>query len=791
MATAISTSTTACLSTFNEFIEDIRQNYGSNELGTKGLVVRAWEDELGRLRIWAANIGAHQTGCSSLDFRLRDASHIRGQITTLLDSLRRKLQDTKVALAEEEHDDVEVIDDLVDPEDAKTEAQELQEGLATIIDCLFQMSMLVRKPAPHDLRLGSKDAEVAAFEQYDYNHVRGKYPRADDALVKRLGNAITLRSKYLVYRERHAMKLRQDVEDLAPVAHDLQDVQEGGTVTEVTKTSNTVATDFQPDVAFDDNASDSDVSQTSYTPTSVGGENITIPLAPKNSLGGLPFECPYCFYVITVSGSRSWIKHVFQDLPPYICVAPTCLTPDKLYSTKYEWLQHSHAAHPAVNSDYNAPQSNSVLCPLCREDVKRGNNHDRHLARHLEELALFILPRSDEKSDTREPCSDSGKGGSRVSEDESSEMDDRLPEITIVQRLIPMTSGGESLGDPESASSFRKLALSENEAPSDTKQEPLHEEGKLVRQLKENQEASGERQLETLASMESLALSYRAEGKFQEAELVLRQVAAMRTRILGAEHPDTLSSKTNLAHILVKQIRGIEAKELLESTLVKQEMILGRDHPSTLETVRVLGDVFFEVLGSPAAAESFYIRALTGYEKTCGSEHSLTLNIVQLLGGIRVEQNRLAEALHFYDRVLTGHDKVYGREHLSTLNTMLHMGYSFTGSGKLEEARAFYKRALDGYAKVYGRENPLVIDIMVSLGDNSARRGELVMAERYYREALSKCDKLYGSEHESTLKTAQLLRNNLVRQGKRAEDEMLQKWAPLTTEATSTQSKSG
>lgn len=35
----------------------------------------AWGDELGRLRVWAANIGAHQTGQSSLDYRLRNASH--------------------------------------------------------------------------------------------------------------------------------------------------------------------------------------------------------------------------------------------------------------------------------------------------------------------------------------------------------------------------------------------------------------------------------------------------------------------------------------------------------------------------------------------------------------------------------------------------------------------------------------------------------------------------------------------------------------------------------------------
>ena len=736
MATAISASITACVNTFNEFIGHIKQNYGLNELRTKGLFVGAWEDELGRLRIWAANIGAHQTGCSSLDFRLRDASHIREQIMKLLESLLRKFQDTRVALAEDENDDVGVIDELIDLEEAKTEIQELQEGLATIIDCLFQMSMLVRKPTQHDLRLGSKDAEVAAFEQNDYNYVRGKYPRADDALVKRLSNAITLRRKYLVYRERHAMKLRQGVENLGLVAHDLQDVQEGGIVTEETEISDTVATDFQPDVAFNDNALDSEVTQTSYTPTVFSGGVITIPPTPKSSLGGLPFECPYCFYVITVSGSRSWIEHIFQDLPPYICVAPTCLTPDKLYSTKHEWLHHSDTAHPEVSLQTDAPQNGSVLCPLCIEDLERGRDYDRHLARHLEELALFMLPRSDEDFDISSSGSDLGKGNSRRNEEESSEMEDRPHETTIMQRSLPTTVGGESLGDPQSASSFGHLALSEKEAPSDMKQERKHEESRLLSQLADRQEVLGGQHIDAMTSMESLALSYRTPGKVQEAESFLRHVATTRTKILGAEHPDTLSSVTNLACILVRQDRLKEAKELLQHTLVKEEEILGRDHFSTLKTVQVLGNVSAGQ-GKLAEAESFYKRALTGYDKIYGSGHESTLNNVLYLGNNLAQQCKLAEAEAFYKRALTGYDKVYGSEHLSTLNIVQLLGDIHTRQDKLAEAQHFYERALNGYDKVYGAADPSTLYIVLCLGKNFARQGKLVEANAFYERARS------------------------------------------------------
>jgi hypothetical protein len=49
-------------------------------------------DELGRFRVWAANIGAHRRGRMSLDFQLRDALHIKERIHSLLQDLNDKVQ---------------------------------------------------------------------------------------------------------------------------------------------------------------------------------------------------------------------------------------------------------------------------------------------------------------------------------------------------------------------------------------------------------------------------------------------------------------------------------------------------------------------------------------------------------------------------------------------------------------------------------------------------------------------------------------------------------------------------
>jgi len=53
----------------------------------------ALSDELGRFRVWSGNIGALQEGSASLDYRLREASHVRQQVIKLLKDLDIALQE--------------------------------------------------------------------------------------------------------------------------------------------------------------------------------------------------------------------------------------------------------------------------------------------------------------------------------------------------------------------------------------------------------------------------------------------------------------------------------------------------------------------------------------------------------------------------------------------------------------------------------------------------------------------------------------------------------------------------
>jgi hypothetical protein len=74
---------------------------------------------------------------------------------------------------------------------------------------------------------------------------------------------------------------------------------------------------------------------------------------------------------------------------------------------------------------------------------------------------------------------------------------------------------------------------------------------------------------------------YLAQGRTAEAAVLQEEVLEKRQRILGAEHPNMLTSMLHLASSYLAQGRTAEAAALQEEVLEKQRRILGAEHPDT------------------------------------------------------------------------------------------------------------------------------------------------------------------------------------------------------------------
>jgi tetratricopeptide (TPR) repeat protein len=104
-------------------------------------------------------------------------------------------------------------------------------------------------------------------------------------------------------------------------------------------------------------------------------------------------------------------------------------------------------------------------------------------------------------------------------------------------------------------------------------------------------------------------------------------------------------------------------------------------------------------------AEEMYRRALQGYEKARGPEHTSTLDTVNNLGLLYAKQGRLDKAEKIYQRALQGKEKAWGPEHASTLDTVNNLGILYANQGRLDEAEKMYQRALQGKEKAWGPEH--------------------------------------------------------------------------------------
>jgi hypothetical protein len=112
---------------------------------------------------------------------------------------------------------------------------------------------------------------------------------------------------------------------------------------------------------------------------------------------------------------------------------------------------------------------------------------------------------------------------------------------------------------------------------------------------------------DTLTSASNLALNLtgRTDGRMGEqlrARALDEDTLTRRRRILGEDHPDTLTSASQLAMDLLALGHSSRARKLQEETLVRQRRILGEDHPDTLTTACHLGYLWWYLGDYPGSA---------------------------------------------------------------------------------------------------------------------------------------------------------------------------------------------
>ncbi len=305
----------------------------------------------------------------------------------------------------------------------------------------------------------------------------------------------------------------------------------------------------------------------------------------------------------------------------------------------------------------------------------------------------------------------------------------------------------------------------------------LYDQGKyadaerLLREvISERKTSLGAEQPETLMARYRLAVVLWIQGKNAEAENEDRAVIKLQEKVLGAEHPDTLKTRDNLVAALLDQGKYAEAEAECRAVLKISEKVLGAEDPDTLK-MRMDLALAFAYQGKFAEAEGEERAVLKLQEKVLGPEHPDTLVTRGNLAVALHQENKRAEAEAEDREVLRLREKVLGPEHPDTLMGRSNLVAGLADDGKYAEAEAEDRTLIKLKEKVYGPEHPGTLLVRTSLAEVLDFQGKYGQAEAEDRAVIELEDKVIGPEHPYTLLTRTDLAVVLDDEGKRAEAE--------------------
>jgi len=87
------------------------------------------------------------------------------------------------------------------------------------------------------------------------------------------------------------------------------------------------------------------------------------------------------------------------------------------------------------------------------------------------------------------------------------------------------------------------------------------------------------------STLNNLALLYKSQGRYDQAEPLYLQALELRKRLLGEDHPSVATSLNNLALLYYSQGRYDQAEPLFLQALEILERVFGDNHPNT-KTIR-------------------------------------------------------------------------------------------------------------------------------------------------------------------------------------------------------------
>ena len=279
---------------------------------------------------------------------------------------------------------------------------------------------------------------------------------------------------------------------------------------------------------------------------------------------------------------------------------------------------------------------------------------------------------------------------------------------------------------------------------------------------------------DTLTSASNLALNLWWLGEYQRARALDEDTLTRRRRILGEDHPDTLTSASQLANDLFGLGNYPQARELA-----------GRDaepaapnprrrpprHPHLGQPPRPGPVVRWVTISRPGSSMN---DTLTRSRRVLGEDHPDTLASASLLGLVLWSLGDYQQARQLLNDTFTRSRRVLGEDHPTTLLSASVLGLVLWSLGDYQQARQLQNDTLTRSRRVLGEDHLVTLRSASLLGLTLGSLGEHQQARQLQSDAFTRSRRVLGEDHPDTLRTASLLGLTLGSLGEHQQARQLQ-----------------
>ncbi|CAJ1338425.1 unnamed protein product, partial [Effrenium voratum] len=210
-------------------------------------------------------------------------------------------------------------------------------------------------------------------------------------------------------------------------------------------------------------------------------------------------------------------------------------------------------------------------------------------------------------------------------------------------------------------------------------------------------------------ALNNLAVALKSQGptRYGEAEQLYREAINYRE----AQNPEMLTSLNNLAVLLKLEGQLPEAEQLYRQALFGRRRLLGNDHPDTLTHPAMGGSrsinnlaTLLATVGQTEQAEELYREALEGCRRRLGEDDLDTLFSADSLGALLFGAGRAEEAEPLFRWAAGGLAKRLGAKDKETLRSQDNLAVALMAMQRLEEAEPLLRKAVAGFREALGAD---------------------------------------------------------------------------------------